>query len=109
MPEGPFAPARGGVRVAVRLSPGKKEDRLLSLAAASDGGRVLKIAVTAPPEKGRANDALLLLLARAFDLPRSDLSLLSGGKSRNKLVLVAGEPSALLPRLLSRIAALPEE
>lgn len=109
MAEGPLTPVRDGVRVRVRLSPGKEADRLLSLAPAAGGDRVLKIAVKAPAEKGRANAALLALLARAFDRPRSDLRLLSGGASRNKSVLVKGEPSVLLPGLLARLAALPEE
>jgi uncharacterized protein (TIGR00251 family) len=100
---------RDGVRVAIRVSPGRKVDRLVALARVPEGGRVLKVAVSAPPEGGRANEALLSLLARAFDLPRRDLRLLSGGASRGKRVLIAGDPSALLPRLSTLVAALPEE
>jgi uncharacterized protein YggU (UPF0235/DUF167 family) len=97
------------VRIAIRLAPGRKADRLVAVARGPADGRILKVAVSAPPEGGRANEALLALLARAAGLPRRDFRLLSGGASRNKWVLVAGDPGALLPRLSSLVAALPEE
>jgi uncharacterized protein (TIGR00251 family) len=48
------------------------------------------VSVTAPPEDGRANDAVLALLREAFGLSRSQLALLSGQTNRNKVVLVRG-------------------
>ncbi len=54
-----------------------------------DGG-ALKVAVTAPPEKGKANAAVLVELAKFLGVPRSSLELLSGDSSRNKRVLVKG-------------------
>ncbi len=54
-----------------------------------DGG-ALKVAVTAPPEKGKANEAVLAVLAKFLAVPRSKLELLSGDASRNKRILVKG-------------------
>jgi uncharacterized protein (TIGR00251 family) len=54
-----------------------------------DGG-ALKVAVTAPPEKGKANAAVLEVLAKFLGVPRSSLELLSGDSSRNKRILVKG-------------------
>lgn len=54
-----------------------------------DGG-ALKVAVTAPPEKGKANEAVLAVLAKFLAVPRSSLELLTGDSSRNKRVLVKG-------------------
>ena len=54
-----------------------------------DGG-ALKVAVTAPLEKGKANEAVLDALAEFFGVPSSSLELLSGEGSRNKRVLVKG-------------------
>jgi len=49
-----------------------------------------KVRVTAPPEDGRANDALLDLLAKRLDLPRRSLSIVSGHTSREKVVRLDG-------------------
>ena len=107
MPDGPLLPARGGLRLAIRLSPRAKADRVNGVTVTADGGRVLTAAVAAPPEGGRANEALLRLLARTWRLPRRDLSIVAGAASRHKTVHIAGNPQQLLERLAVRIAALP--
>jgi uncharacterized protein len=98
--------ARDGLRVVVRLLPRAKADRLLAVAEAAEGGRVLRASVTAPPEGGRANEALLQLLARAWHLPRRDLSIVAGAGSRNKAVRVAGNPQQLIDKIAPEIANL---
>src|SRR6202030_1520840 len=97
--EAPFAAESGGVRVAIRLTTRARIDRLDGIARAADGAPMLKASVTAPPAEGRANDALLALLAKSWGVPRRDLALVSGAKSRNKTVHVAGDPAELLKRL----------
>ena len=103
----PLRPTAGGVRVAVRLMPRGRGDRIEGLARLADGAPVLKVSVSAPPAEGRANDALLQVLAKAWRLPRRDLALVAGDKSRSKLVQVTGDPAVLLPRLAAALAALP--
>ena len=49
----------------------------------------LKIRIAAPPEKGRANDALCVFLARHFGVPREAVSIVSGHSAALKLVRVA--------------------
>ena len=88
------------MRVAVRLTPRARAERIDGVA----GGR-LRIAVTAPAAEHRANDALLRLLAREWRLPRRDLSIALGAKSRDKLVHVDGDPAELMQRLGAAIAA----
>jgi uncharacterized protein len=95
-----------GVRVAVRLSPRARADRLEGIARLADGAAVLKVSVGAPPADGRANDALLRLLAKEWAVPRRDLAIAAGAKSRTKTVHIAGEPSDLLKRLGAALAAL---
>jgi uncharacterized protein (TIGR00251 family) len=99
--------ARDGVRVAIRLSPRATADRLLAIAADAAGGRVVKVSVTAPAEGGRANEALLKLLARAWRLPRRDLSIITGSTSHNKAIRVAGDPQQLADKITPEIASLP--
>ena len=95
----PFALADDGVRLQVRLAPKASAERVIGLAAEADGGVALKIAVTAAPEAGKANDALLALLARLLRVPKRDLTLARGAGDRRKLVHVAGDPAALAARL----------
>lgn len=91
----PLTVARDGVRLAVRLAPKASAERILGLAPDGAGGMALKVAVTAAPEAGKANEALLALLARLLHLKRRDLTLAQGATSRRKLVHVAGNPAAL--------------
>jgi uncharacterized protein (TIGR00251 family) len=104
--DSPLKLAHDGLRVAIRLSPRAKADGLLAIAA-TEGGRVLKASVTAPAERGLANEALLQLLARAWHLPRRDLSIATGSTSRNKAVRVAGDPRWLIDKITPKIADLP--
>jgi uncharacterized protein len=101
--------ARDGLRLAIRLSPRARTDRLVSVVAAAAGGCVLRATVTAQAEGGRANEALLRLLARAWHLPRRDLSIIAGSTSRNKIVCVAGDPQHLVEKVAPEIARLPRE
>ena len=96
------------MRIALRLTPRARTDRLDGVARLADGSPVLKATVTAPPAEGRANDALLQLLAREWRVPRRDLAIVGGQKSRNKVVHIAGEPAVLLKRLGAALAALPQ-
>ena len=87
--------------------PRARANRIDGIIRSADGTPVLKVSVTAPPAENRANDALIALLAKEWGLPRRDLTLAGGGKSRNKIVHVAGEPQTLLKRIAAALAALP--
>jgi uncharacterized protein YggU (UPF0235/DUF167 family) len=58
------------------------------------------VRVGAPPERGKANEAVLALLAEVLAVPRSSVALVSGGRSRDKVVELAGlEPDEIDRRL----------
>lgn len=103
----PLSLVADGVRIAVRLMPRARHDRILGSRAAANGVPLLQVAVTAPPLEGLANEALLRLLAREFGLPRRDLAIVGGAKNRNKVVHVVGDPARLAERLTPLLAALP--
>jgi hypothetical protein len=105
--DGPLNVAEDGLRVAIRLSPRARTDRLVAVAPSAVGGHVLKATVTAPAEAGRANEALLQLLARAWRLPPRDLSIVARSTSRNKVVRVAGDPRRLVEKVVPEITRLP--
>ena len=96
-----------GLGVAVRLAPRASADRLIGVVAADGVRRALKVTVTAPAEGGRANAALLQLLARSWGLALRDLSIAQGTTSRNKVVRIAGDPQQLAARITREIARLP--
>lgn len=100
----PLQPAADGVRLAVRLSPRARADRIDGLAFLADGRAVLKVSVIAPPAENRANEALLQLLARQWKLSRRDLRVVGGAKSRSKVVHISGDPALLLLRLGADLA-----
>jgi len=92
--------------VTIRLSPRANVDGLLAIVA-TPAGRVLKASVTAPPDAGRANEALLRLLARTWHLPHRNLATIAGCTSRDKVVRVGGDPRQLIDKITSEIASLP--
>jgi uncharacterized protein YggU (UPF0235/DUF167 family) len=92
--------------VRVRLTPRGSANRLIGLVPEADGGVALKIMVTAAAEQGKANDALITLLARAWHLAKSDISIVAGASDRRKTVHVAGTAGQLLPALAASVAGL---
>lgn len=95
MTASPIRRLRDGIAVTIRLTPKASADRIDGVAADAAGGRALKARVTAVPESGKANAALLKLLSKSWRLPKSSLSIAAGAKDRNKIVHVAGDPVAL--------------
>lgn len=72
-------------RLRLRVAPGSARP-----AVVGRYGDTWKVRVAAAPERGRANDAVLALIAEALELPRASVSLVSGGSSRDKIVELAG-------------------
>jgi uncharacterized protein (TIGR00251 family) len=75
----------GGVRFAVHARPGSSRSAILGVREGS-----LDVALQAPPADGAANTELCRLLARALGVRQSNVSIVSGASSRNKLVDVGG-------------------
>jgi len=75
----------GGVHLAVKVVPGASRSRIVGVL-----GDRLKVAVSAPPEAGKANRAVCDLLARAFDVPAGDVSVISGTSKPRKVIEVLG-------------------
>ena len=79
----------------LRVSPGARRPGF-----AGRHGDAWKVRVAEPPEDGRANEAVLRLLAEALDVPRARLTLVSGQTSRDKIVMLDGLEQAQTERLL---------
>jgi len=89
--------AKPSTRVRLRVSPGARRTEL-----AGRFGDAWKVRVSAPPERGRANEAVLDLLAEKVELPRRSLSIVSGRGAREKIVLMEGIGPAEAERRLDR-------
>ena len=84
-------------RIGVTVSPGAARTELVG--RHGDGW---KARVAAPPERGRANDALVELLAGALDVPRSSIRVVSGLAAKAKVVEVDALTAAEVERRLTR-------
>jgi len=85
-------------RIRVRLTPKGGRD---AIDGWSDhiGERVLKTRVTAPPEDGKANAALIALLAKALGIARSNIRITGGATSRLKSLEIEGDARDIAARL----------
>jgi uncharacterized protein len=101
----PFVLTSTGVHVRVRLTPRARAARIDGLRPDSAGGARLRVAVVEAPEAGRANQALIALLAREWRLPKSSMDVIAGATDREKLIGVSGDPQTVLGRLLDWSAA----
>jgi uncharacterized protein (TIGR00251 family) len=81
----PIRDTAAGVTFAVKVQPRAKKNAITGLV-----GDALKLALTAPPVDGRANDACIEFFANLLKVPRSSITIASGETSRNKVIRVAG-------------------
>jgi uncharacterized protein YggU (UPF0235/DUF167 family) len=82
-----------GVTIELRVQP---RARRTALEVAGEG---LKASVTAPPEAGKANDAVIALLSEEWRLPKSAFAVINGVSARTKTLSVSGEPANLATRI----------
>jgi len=84
-----------GATFAVRVQPRARRN-----AVAGEVGDALKIALSAPPIEGRANEACIEFLAEFLKVPRSSVTIAAGETSRNKVIRIAGISAVELRRRL---------
>jgi hypothetical protein len=87
------------ILLAVRMTPNGGRDALDGMELAADGLAHLKARVTAVPEKGKANKALIALLAKAIKIPKSEITVVTGETARQKILRIEGDPEDLKSRI----------
>jgi len=91
-------PAAGGVILSIEVSAGSKQN--LFPAGYNPWRKAILCRVAVPPREGRANTAVLTLIADVLDIPASSLQIRSGTTSSIKKILVTGRPrSDIIQRL----------
>lgn len=83
-----------GTRLRLRVKPGARKSAIVGV-----HGGALKVSVAAPPERGKANAAVVALLAEALGLPASAITIASGTASQDKVVRIALDPESIRERL----------
>ena len=91
----PWAVVENGLMLSVRLTPRGGSDRLEGIERLANGRIVVKARVRAIAEDGKANDALLALVARGAALPASRVTLAAGGASRLKTLYCQGDSARI--------------
>ena len=83
-----------GLVITARVTPKASREAIQGAMPTADG-QALKIAVTAPADKGKANAAVCALLAKTFKVAKSSVAVIGGETDRRKVVRIVGDPQAL--------------
>ncbi len=81
----PLQESAKGISFAVKVQPRAKKNAITGTV-----GDALKLALTAPPVEGKANQAVIEFFADLFQIARSSVTIASGETSRNKVIRVSG-------------------
>ncbi len=100
LPDGLLDRGRSGIYLRVHAQPGARRVGLRGL-----HGNAVKIAVREAAESGKANRAVITLVAEALGVPERSVSLCSGHRARAKRLAVAGDGDRLEARLLAWLDA----
>jgi uncharacterized protein (TIGR00251 family) len=95
----PFRRDADGILVSLRVTPNAGADRVEGTERRDDGTAVLRVRVTAVPDKGKANAAVIALLAKTLGIPKSAVTLVAGETARLKTLRLSGDPDRLTAAL----------
>ncbi|MBK1696911.1 DUF167 family protein [Rhodovibrio salinarum] len=99
----PWRVVADGLSVDLQVTPGAKADRVDGIEQQADGAPVLRVRIKAPPADGKANQALIKLLAKRWGLAKSAVTLTAGAGARRKRLHLAGDPDTLAARLAAEL------
>ncbi len=85
----PIRDTASGVTFQVKVHPRAKKNAITGVV-----GDALKLALTAPPVEGRANEACITFLAEVLNVSRSSVTIAAGESTRNKVIVVSGLSAA---------------
>jgi uncharacterized protein (TIGR00251 family) len=88
-----------GCELRLRVTPNAGADRIDGVEIRDDGNAVLRIRVRAVPDKGKANAAVISLLAKSLGVPRTSIAVVSGETARLKTVRIGGDGARLAQQL----------
>ena len=95
----PYKAFADHLTLAVRLTPNGGRDQLDGIELDADGKARLKARVSVVPEKGKANKALIAVVAESVGLAKSSVGIISGEASRKKILRIEGDPEDVIKKL----------
>jgi uncharacterized protein len=95
----PWSLREDDVLLSVRVTPKSSRDEIGGIEDLADGRAVLKVRVRAAPENGKANEAVIRMLAKALRIRASAVGLEGGAASRVKTLRLEGDPGNLIAGL----------
>jgi uncharacterized protein (TIGR00251 family) len=95
-----FGKGSGGSALSIKVTPRARKNEIVGVMA--DG--TLKIRVTAPPVGGKANEAVIELLADVLNVPRSKIEIVAGETGTQKLVSISDVTPAQVEEMLRSVA-----
>jgi uncharacterized protein len=94
-----YEKALQGVKLFVKVSPKASANKIGGLEETQGEQRVLKVFVTDVPEDGKANKAVIALLAKALKIAKSHVVLVQGEGARYKTFLIEGESEDIITKI----------
>jgi uncharacterized protein (TIGR00251 family) len=91
------------IRLSIKLTPNGGRDAIDGIETDAEGNAFLKARVSAVPEDGKANKALITLLSKKLRVPKSSISFISGETARKKILRIDGDPEDLKVKIESLI------
>lgn len=95
----PVRSSQGALCIAVRVTPKASLNTITGLHTGSDGQVSLAVKVTAAPDKGKANKAVMEVLSAELGFPKTAFQLARGDTDRHKLFIFSGDGEKLAERL----------
>ena len=94
-----WAETPDGLDLVLRVTPNASRTAIEGIETLANDRQVLRIRVTAVPDKGKANKQIIALLAKSLGLPKSSITLKSGETARLKTLHIAGDAPALAAKI----------
>ncbi|HEY6969337.1 MAG TPA: DUF167 domain-containing protein [Candidatus Angelobacter sp.] len=94
----PLKETSSGITFNVKVQPRARKNAITGTV-----GDALKLALTAPPVEGKANQAVIEFLADFFEIPRSSITIASGAASRRKVIRISGANLQVLRERLETV------
>ncbi len=97
----PYRRTDDGLELMVKVVPKAGRDAIVGIREDAAGRRRLLVRVSAAPEKGKANAAVVALLAKALHLPKSAITVMAGETAREKRLHIAAADAHVIARLVA--------
>ena len=98
---------KGVTRLRLRVKPGASRLAVLGRTHLAEDLEAVALAISAPPEGGKANEAVVALLAKAWRIPKSRILIVAGATARTNTIEIAGDVADVSATLGAWLASLP--